>query len=91
MRYGLFHERIGDVLTDALRVLILKIMGYRVDVVQFVDMEHTAKNLMIRAVRTGQVGIDAHIQEYYELCEYWHLHPYLEDLLQNEFAAFAQK
>lgn len=91
MRYGLFHERIGDVLTDALRVLILKIMGYRVDVVQFVDMEHTAKNLMIRAVRTGQVGIAAHIREYYDLCEYWHLHPYLEDLLRHEFAAFAQK
>ncbi len=91
MRFGLFHERIGDVLTDALRVLILKIMGYRVDVVQFVDMEHTAKNLMIRAVRTGQVGMPVHIQEYNKLCEYWQLHPYLEDLLRDEFAVFAQK
>lgn len=91
MRFGLFHERIGDILTDALRVMILKIMGYRVDVVQFVDMEHTAKNLMIRAIRTGHAGQSTHIAEYRELCNYWQVKPYLQTLLDSELSIIMER
>ncbi len=53
---GIFFERMGDILTDTFRATILRIMGYRADVTQFVPIEHTAKNLMIRAVKTSQPG-----------------------------------
>lgn len=84
MSCGLFHERIGDILTDSFRALILKMMGYHVDVVQFVPAEHTPKNLMIRAVKAAKIGNAKHIREYLELKDYWKVHPYLHRLLEAE-------
>jgi SAM-dependent methyltransferase len=51
LRHGILRERAADLVTDAFRALALRIAGYRVDVVEFVSPEHTARNLMIRAVR----------------------------------------
>lgn len=84
MRYGILGERLGDILTDAFRAAILRIMGYRTDVVQFVPMEHTAKNLMIRSVKTSEAGSARSVEEYEALKEYWHVTPYLEELLGDE-------
>ncbi len=81
LRYGLFHERIGDVLTDSFRTLILRRMGYRVDVVQFVPAEHTPKNLMIRAVKVSEQSNSDAEREYAELQQYWQVTPYLQRLL----------
>ena len=52
-RHGILRERFADVLTDALRAALLRLHGYRVDVVEFVDSEHTPRNLLLRARRTG--------------------------------------
>lgn len=54
LRHGIVRERLGDLLTDALRAEILRAHGYRTDVIEFVSTEHTAKNLMIRAVRASR-------------------------------------
>ena len=51
-----YRSRMGDILTDTFRATILRIQGYRTDVTQFVPIEHTAKNLMIRAVKTSPPG-----------------------------------
>ena len=51
LRHGLLRGRFADVLTDALRASALEIFGYRAEVIEFVSAEHTAKNVMIRAVR----------------------------------------
>jgi hypothetical protein len=51
LRYGLLRERFAALLTDSLRALMLEIHGYRTQVVEFVDLEHTAKNVLLRAVR----------------------------------------
>lgn len=82
LRYGLFHERIGDVLTDSFRTLILRMRGYRVDVVQFVPAEHTPKNLMIRAVKVAEQGSEETQREYAELQQYWQVTPYLQRILE---------
>ena len=52
-RHGLLRERWGDVLTDALRAHLLRRAGYRTDVVEFVDSQHTPRNVLLRAHRTG--------------------------------------
>ena len=52
-RDGILRERLADTLTDALRASILRLVGYRVDVVEFVDSKHTPRNTLLRAVRTG--------------------------------------
>jgi len=83
-RHGILDERLGDILTDAFRAAILRIVGYRTDVIQFVSDEHTAKNLMIRAVKMAEGGSVESVQEYEALKDYWHVTPYLEELLGDE-------
>ena len=84
-RHGILSERLGDILTDAFRAALLRIMGYRTDVIQFVSIEHTAKNLMIRSVKTAESGRARAADEYQALQDYWHVTPYLERLLGDEF------
>jgi Ser/Thr protein kinase RdoA (MazF antagonist) len=86
-RDGILAERLGDVLTDTLRALILRICGYATDVVQFVASEHTAKNLMLRAARTARPGDPAAVAEYVRLRDFLGVTPYLERLLGAELAA----
>ena len=81
LRHSILKERLGDILTDSLRVLILQIMGYQTDIIQFVSNEHTAKNLMIRAVKSQRPGNPYSIQEYKDLKAFWKVTPYLEQLL----------
>lgn len=78
---GILKHRLGDLLTDTFRALILRIMGYRADVVEFVAPEHTDKNLMIRAVWRPQHLQTSAIREYLELKRFWGVTPYLETLL----------
>lgn len=78
---GILKHRLGDILTDTFRALILRILGYRTDVVEFVAPEHTDKNLMIRAVRREQGANPSAAREYLELKQFWGVTPYLETLL----------
>src|SRR4029077_17680669 len=83
--YRILGERLGDILTDTFRALILRIMGYRTDVVEFVSTEHTAKNLMIRAAKTLNVGDAKFVREYRDLKDFWNVTPYLEQLSGEDF------
>lgn len=51
--YGLIKERMAALFTDALRAQILESKGYQVQILEFIDMEHTPKNILIRAVKKG--------------------------------------
>ena len=53
LKYGLIKERIAALLTDAFRADLLQEQGYQVQVMEFIDMEHTPKNILIRAVKKG--------------------------------------
>jgi SAM-dependent methyltransferase len=87
-RHAILKERMGDILTDAFRALILRIMGYTTDVIQFIATEHTPKNLMIRAVREGTPGDHKLVQEYNDLKTLWGVTPYLETLLGTDFTVY---
>ena len=54
LQYGIIRERMAALFTDALRARILECCGYRVQILEFIDMEHTPKNILIRAVKTGK-------------------------------------
>lgn len=90
-RHSILKERLGDILTDTFRALILRILGYQTDVVQFVSSEHTAKNLMIRAVKSLKVGDARFVREYQELKDFWNVTPYLEELLGEDFTKLLQE
>jgi hypothetical protein len=89
LRHGVFKERVGDILTDTFRALLLRTMGYRTDIVEFVSTEHTGKNLMIRAVKSSESGNRQAIQEYRDLKGFWQVTPYLEGLLEAELQSIA--
>jgi hypothetical protein len=90
LRHGVLSERLGDILTDALRALILRIVGYQTEVIQFISTEHTAKNLMIRATRSVKPGDPKFVREYRALTDLWHATPYLEQLLGADFASLVR-
>ncbi|GAB2630543.1 class I SAM-dependent methyltransferase [Kribbella swartbergensis] len=83
-RYGIVRERFADVLTDTLRAAVLRQVGYRVEVVQFVDSQHTPRNLLLRAARTGAAPTPDLQSEYETLIRDWHVTPRLAQLLLPE-------
>jgi SAM-dependent methyltransferase len=64
LRHGILKERFAALATDALRAALLESVGYRTQVVEFIDLEHTPKNLLLRAVRADRPVADA--RERYE-------------------------
>lgn len=56
LKYGLLKERLSAILTDAVRANLLEEAGYDTQILEFIDMEHTPKNLLIRAVRKSGIG-----------------------------------
>jgi hypothetical protein len=57
--HGILAERQAELLTDALRALLLETRGYQASVFEFISTEHTAKNLMITAVRHAKTDVKA--------------------------------
>ena len=88
LRHGILKQRLADLVTDAFRALVLRIMGYRTEVVEFISTEHTARNLMIRAVRSVPPGDAASIAEYRELRRFWNVTPALEARLGEPFQSW---
>jgi SAM-dependent methyltransferase len=81
-RQAILRERFADVLTDTLRASLLRLKGYKVDVVEFVDSAHTPRNLLLRARRTGVVD-ESQRAEYDALTAQWGVTPALETLLSS--------
>ena len=80
-KYGLVKERLVDLMTDSLRAQILKLLGYRVDIVEFIGGEHTARNIMIRALKTGAPVTAIDKERYEQMLKEWNVTPYLSKLL----------
>ena len=86
-RHGIMRERLGDLLTDSFRTQILKLLGYRVDAIEFVGGEHTPRNLMIRATKTGAKPEPIEIARYKEMLAQWNVNPALAQRLAKELGA----
>jgi SAM-dependent methyltransferase len=85
-RSGILRERFADTLTDAVRAAVLRLVGYRVDVIEFVDSKHTPRNTLLRAVRTGTSPSPDAKRELDELTRTWGVHPKLAELLSDRLA-----
>ena len=86
-RHGVVSERLIDLMTDSLRAQILKLLGYRVDIVEFIGGEHTPRNIMIRAVKTGAKVDLAEVDRYQAMLADWKIAPHLAELLKSELSA----
>ncbi len=80
---GIMKERLGDLITDGLRIQIMKLSGYRVEAIEFIGGEHTPRNLMIRAVKTGAKVDSAEEKRYQEMISLWKVKPALATLLNR--------
>ncbi|AGZ39107.1 class I SAM-dependent methyltransferase [Actinoplanes friuliensis] len=80
-RNAILRERFADVLTDSLRSALLRLRGYKVEVVEFVDSAHTPRNLLLRARLTGAAPDEGQRAEYDALTAQWGVTPALEKLL----------
>ncbi|MEX2236698.1 MAG: SAM-dependent methyltransferase [Dehalococcoidia bacterium] len=82
-RHGILKQRLADIVTDSFRAQLLRVHGYRAEVIEFVDSEHTARNLLIRAVKTDKLADEKAAAEYAAFKEFWGVTPHLEKLLEG--------
>jgi len=83
MKHGTIKERIASLVTDSIRGNLLEALGYNVEIFEFIETEHTPKNLVIRAGNRGEVSKKA-LEEYRAFRDHWNLTPYLERALADE-------
>lgn len=81
LKYGILKERVAALMTDGIRANLLESMGYETQILEFIDMEHTPKNLLIRAVKTGK---PKDMKSTVQLMKELHINPTLERLLYRE-------
>jgi SAM-dependent methyltransferase len=83
-KHGIIKERLASLITDSLRANALEILGYSTKLMEFIDMEHTPKNILIRGIRTEKENKKA-IKEYIEFKKFWNIeNPYLESAIGDE-------
>ncbi len=88
LKYGLIKERMSALITDAVRANLLEAQGYDTQILEFIDMEHTPKNLLIRAVkREGAVKMQQK-NNVESTMEFLHLDPTLKKLLGEKSEQF---
>ena len=83
LRQSILRERLCDILTDSFRAMILRILGFKTQVIEFVSSEATARNILLKCeygVKPGQPGP---VAEYLNLRDYWQVTPWLETRLQK--------
>ena len=81
LKYGLIKERIAALVTDAMRAEYLESRGYDTQILEFIDMEHTPKNILIRGVKTGKKK--QNMDKIKECEEFLHIRPLLGRLLEE--------
>lgn len=81
LKYGLIKERMAALLTDAFRANLLEEQGYQVQILEFIDMEHTPKNILIRGVKKG--NSKKKTEELRTCMDAWGVQPLLDKLLDS--------
>ena len=83
LKYGIVKERVSALLTDTIRAMLLEDEGYSVDVMEFVDLAHSPKNLMLRAEKSNKRKKYKNRVKITELMEKYDFQQKLFQLLQN--------
>ncbi|MBP0990315.1 MAG: SAM-dependent methyltransferase [Oscillospiraceae bacterium] len=84
LEYGAVKEKLSSMLTDVMRAQLLRSVGYDTSIIEFIDTEHTPKNLLIRAVRNSSAKFDREkYNEYKKFSELWNASPILEELIRK--------
>lgn len=83
LKYGLLKERMSALITDGVRAELLEQMGYETQILEFIDMEHTPKNILIRAIRKREPSVQCG-GSLEKLLQELQINPTLKRLLREE-------
>ena len=82
---GVVLDKFATLATDSFRSLALELCGYKTKMIEFIDMEHTPKNILIRAIKSKSSNLKEKLKEYNRLKEFLGIQPLLEDLTKKYF------
>ncbi|MBO7207178.1 MAG: methyltransferase, partial [Kiritimatiellae bacterium] len=91
MRQSILRERLCDILTDSFRAQILRILGFRTQVIEFVSSEATARNILLKCVWGVKPGQSGPVSEYLDLRDYWRVTPWLEKRLGDRLSKWLER
>ena len=83
LQHGLIKERFSALATDSIRAELLSLVGYETQLMEFIDMEHTPKNILIRAYRTNKKPAAGQLDRYREFTKLLNAKPFLENELKE--------
>ena len=93
LKYGLIKERMAALMTDAIRANLLEAQGYDTQILEFIDMEHTPKNILIRAVKKQRMryraGVHQGVNAIDQVCDFLNVNPTLRNLLDTNIQSEA--
>ena len=82
---GVVLDKFATLATDSFRSLSLELCGYKTKMIEFIDMEHTPKNILIKAIKSKSSNLKEKLVEYNKLKEFLGINPLLEDLIKKYF------
>ncbi|WP_052653312.1 class I SAM-dependent methyltransferase [Planococcus massiliensis] len=83
LQHGLIKERFSALATDSIRAELLSLVGYETQLMEFIDMEHTPKNILIRAYKTGKKPAPGQFERYQQFTQLLSAKPFLENELKE--------
>jgi SAM-dependent methyltransferase len=83
LKHGIFRDRMTALVTDTMRTQLLEACGYKVQSMEFIDLEHTAKNILLRCIKTDKTKMQnkKSLEAYNNFKAQWEIKPYLEQKL----------
>lgn len=86
LKHGLIKERFASLATDSIRAEILNMVGYEAQLVEFINLENTPKNILIRAYKTGKKATPEQLEGYKQFKRMLNAKPFLENELREYFS-----
>lgn len=83
LQHGLIKERFSALATDSIRAELLSLVGYETQLMEFIDIEHTPKNILIRAYKTGKKPLPGQFERYQQFTQLLSVKPFLENELKE--------
>ena len=82
---GIVLDKFASLATDSFRSLTLELCGYKTRMIEFIDMEHTPKNILIKAIKSKSSNLKEKLKEYNRLKKFLGIQPLLEELTRKYF------